>query len=366
MEWRPPLLYAYPLGHRVPAILKIREKSMEGLVETEAQCATRCVRFSLNHCSKLCRVTGCRCSIVSPRYSIPLLYTCSYVLYRYSILLLCTVTLYRYSIPVPMSYTVLQTVALYRYCIPLLYTCSYVLYRYSKLLICTVTLYRYSKLLLHTVLYSVTLHLYSSPCAITPCRHCVSLLCGVTCSFPSYRHSLQFSDTFLPHPYSMPPLYTVPLYRSSAPFLFTITVTLSLYIFALHRYSTPSSSSVGIDVLVARCPACAPRGCCSPISPHPQTPPPPPQAHPVLTAHDDALGADFADVLTALDRLEQELSEETSPRARAAADQAPQMSMDAVEQAIAERKADLDTTTALLHSNEALIGRLAALLNTSL
>ena len=33
------MLYAYPLGHRVPATLKIREKSTEGLVETQARCA---------------------------------------------------------------------------------------------------------------------------------------------------------------------------------------------------------------------------------------------------------------------------------------------------------------------------------------
>ena len=30
MEWRPPLLYAYPLGHRLLATLKIPEKPTEG------------------------------------------------------------------------------------------------------------------------------------------------------------------------------------------------------------------------------------------------------------------------------------------------------------------------------------------------
>ena len=39
MEWRPPLLCAYPLGHRVLATLKKCEKCRKGLVETHARCA---------------------------------------------------------------------------------------------------------------------------------------------------------------------------------------------------------------------------------------------------------------------------------------------------------------------------------------
>ena len=44
MEWRPPLLCAYPLGHRVLATLKKCEKCRKGLVETHARCTTRCAR----------------------------------------------------------------------------------------------------------------------------------------------------------------------------------------------------------------------------------------------------------------------------------------------------------------------------------
>ena len=39
MEWRPPLLCAYPLGHHVLATLKKCEKCRKGLVETHARCA---------------------------------------------------------------------------------------------------------------------------------------------------------------------------------------------------------------------------------------------------------------------------------------------------------------------------------------
>ena len=39
MEWRPPLLCAYPFGHRVLATLKKCEKFKKRLVETHARCA---------------------------------------------------------------------------------------------------------------------------------------------------------------------------------------------------------------------------------------------------------------------------------------------------------------------------------------
>ena len=58
VDWRPPLLYANPLGHRVPATLKIRQNC----VKREPKTSARCVCFCL--CPLMCMCLGlclCRC-----------------------------------------------------------------------------------------------------------------------------------------------------------------------------------------------------------------------------------------------------------------------------------------------------------------
>ena len=47
VEWRPPLMYANPLGHRIPATLKISQKYIKREPKTSARCNARCVCFSL-------------------------------------------------------------------------------------------------------------------------------------------------------------------------------------------------------------------------------------------------------------------------------------------------------------------------------
>ena len=52
VEWRPPLLYANPLGHCVPATLKICQKCAKREPKTGAWCNARCAQcvcFSHGH-----------------------------------------------------------------------------------------------------------------------------------------------------------------------------------------------------------------------------------------------------------------------------------------------------------------------------
>ena len=44
MEWRPPLWYAYPLGHRVPAILRIPGKTERQHTRLGARCTRGAMR----------------------------------------------------------------------------------------------------------------------------------------------------------------------------------------------------------------------------------------------------------------------------------------------------------------------------------